>query len=299
MLWTGQWAKNGFDGISLVVKMSNVLVIAKKEFSDLLGNWMMLVVFTSFLALILADVYSFMSNMNNPHTSIVLQLFRGNFGIATANLIYWDLAQYGAILGVMIGCLSISNERHNRALNTLVVKPVYRDTIINGKLLGSISFLVFIMGFVLVFYSSIMLIFCGNALAPFIGEYISMIGVVFVFSVVFVLFFFSLAMLISLLVRDQAFALILSLIFMFIFGLMQDSVFVIQLSGILPGSFVASLVSLSPNNMFLSLFTEVFGGSISSGNAFALAVPFIVKLLVGSLIACTVSYIVFLRRDIT
>jgi hypothetical protein len=58
-------------------------------------------------------------------------------------------------------------------------------------------------------------------------------------------------------------------------------------------------VSLSPNNMFLSLFTEVFGGSISSGNAFALAVPFIVKLLVGSLIACTVSYIVFLRRDIT
>ena len=277
----------------------NAFVIAKKEFSDLLGNWMMLVVFISYLIILAIDVFSFISSLNNESSSIVQIVFRGNVGIASADLIYWDLAQYGAILGIMIGCLSISNERHNRALNTLVVKPVYRDTIINGKLLGSISFLVFIMGFVLVFYSSSMLILCGNALSPFISDYISKIGVVFVFAVVYVLFFFSLAMLISLLVRDQAFALILSLISMYVFGLLEDSVFVTQLSGVLPGGYVTSLASMSPNNIFFSLFTKIFSGSMSTGSAFALAIPFIGKLLMYSLIACVASYIIFIRRDIT
>jgi len=283
------------------MSLNNVLIIAKKEFSDLISNWMMLVVLVSYLVFIGLETFGYITSFNTGVPSIV-KVFMGDVGAASAYLIYWDLTQFGAIIGVMIGCLSIANERHNNALNTLIVKPIFRDTIINGKLLGSVSFLVFIIGFILIIYTSGLLIFLGNQMAPFIGDYTAKIIMIFVLSIVFILFFFLLSMFISLVVRNQAFAMILSLIPVYLSNMVCSSVYASDMTAALPfGGYIAGLVaSVSPTDMMYSLIYGVF--RISSPdvvNTFMIAVPVIVKLLGLSFVICILCYIIFIRRDIT
>ena len=60
----------------------------------------------------------------------------------------------GPIIGVIIGCSTISAERMGNALNTLITKPVYRDTIINGKIMGSLIFFAAYIFFIMLIFTA-------------------------------------------------------------------------------------------------------------------------------------------------
>lgn len=226
-------------------------------------------------------------------------LFNDNWGIAAINYIYFTMCSFGNIIGVIIGCSVISSERTGNALNTLIVKPLFRDTIINGKLLGAFLFYGCVILFYIAIFTSGYLLLCGSTLTPYLADYFARLPFVFLFILVYILVFLSISMLISLLIRDQAFAMILSVLavnmsMIMHFGLSSylDNLF----PEYLPGSFIASM---SPDGILWIKQRTFMSTHTGALQAFLDIFPDFTKLVLYSVIAIVFSYILFLRRDIS
>lgn len=279
--------------------LKNMLIIARKEFSDLISNWMILVVLAVLLITIIYEIFNFneclgssIGGLNSTYESY------GNCGFYAVVRLFWTLAMYGAVVGIMIGSLSIANERHNNALSTLIVKPIFRDTIFNGKLIGSIAFLTFVTGLTVLFFTSGILILYGDSLSSFIGDYVSLLFVVFIFLVIYYMLFLSMSMLISLLIKNQAFAMIFCLIVVYLSELSQGTL-PKHLASIFTGD-MFNIMNQIINNLPGRMIGSVMTMFVSSGgsNAYYFILPIAVRLLLYILVIFFMSYIVFIRSDV-
>jgi ABC-2 type transport system permease protein len=145
--------------------MNTTTIIAKKEFSENLRSTRFIILFGLFLFMLLLSAYqgtqSYKDELENynemmgsgdvdmPKPSILTafqQLLGTRMGTSGITII-------GAIIGIIIGFNAISGEREGGTLKFLLTQPLFRDTLINGKLLGFI-----ILIFTVVAISSIMTI---------------------------------------------------------------------------------------------------------------------------------------------
>jgi ABC-2 type transport system permease protein len=280
--------------------MNNLMSIARKEFADLMGNRIVLFIIISFLIYLVFWTYDFYNVLNNgiPGTEV---RFGDNLGIAADNYIFFLLCWFGSILGIIIGCSTISSERVRHALNTLMTKPVYRDTIINGKIIGSLVFLATIMLLVIVIGTSIILILCGSSVAPYIFDYISRLPFIFIYAMAFVMVFLSMSMLFSLLIKDQAFAMILSTIMVYVSYKYTTTVYN-NLNNIFPGNGITGvLASLSPYSMMWQggVQEHFMNTSLGAYDAFLTILPDFFKLLLITIVIMSINYIIFVRKDLT
>lgn len=274
-----------------------MLIIAKKEFVDLLSNRMVLIVLIAFLVDVIFTVYDFYCVLNGLRPG--RPMFYENTGIAADFSIFYTTSLFGTVIGIIIGCSTISSERMGNALNTLIVKPVYRDTIINGKILGTLTFLAIVILFYIAIFTSGFLVLCGNALAPSLFDYFSRLPFVFLFIMVFIGVFLSISVLISLLVQDQSFAMIISVLTVYL-SMMMFTPFPSNLNNLFPGSGLDSLcMSLSPNAILWQVQGRFMDTHIGAYDAFINILPEFTRLLLYVVIAMVSSYIVFVRRDIS
>lgn len=279
--------------------MCNVLTIARKEFIDLLSNRVVLVVLIAFSILVILAVCDFNFTVNGGHPGAKV-MFYPNIGLAANNYIFYTLSWYGTVIGIIIGCSTISSERAGRALNTLIVKPVYRDTVINGKLLGSILFLACIMMFFIAIYTSGFFVLCGSAIAPFLVDYFERLPFVFLFIMVFVGAFLSVSVLISLLVRDQAFAMILSTFTVYVSMITYLPDVASNVNYIIPGYSLDSLfLSISPGRIIQNAQVSLMNTSLDAVSAFINVMPYLERMLLYAVVGLVLSYIVFVRSDIS
>ena len=130
-------------------------------------------------------------------------------------LVFMFMSSYilmlGAILAIAMGFDLLSKEKETKSLKSLLSCPVFRDEIINGKALGGILALVFAIGIALIISFAMLLIF---SIVPDLDEFtrIALFGVV---SVLFLLSYFSIALMTSTVSRDSGRALIYALIILF------------------------------------------------------------------------------------
>ena len=279
--------------------MGNILLIAKKELNDLLSNRMVLVVLIGFFATVIFSVYDLYDILNR---GLMPQMQYGDsVGMVFACYLLNTLSMnYGPAVGIMIGCASISSERHQNALSTLLVKPLYRDTIINGKLMGSLAFIALVIGITTAIYTSVLFILCGNAFAPTLGDYFSRLPLVLLLSMIIVSIFLSVSVLISLMVRNQAFAMILSVIVLYISSFAQTEGFSGVLCNMLPeyGDFIHKwIINSAPTGFLVAMKNNLFNSSITAIDSLVLVIPDIAKFSLFAIIACILSYIVFVRSD--
>jgi len=117
----------------------------------------------------------------------------------------------GGILAIAMGFDLISREKESRSLKSLLSHPIFRDEIINGKALGGILALVFAIGIALIISFAMLLLF---SIVPDLDEFtrITLFGVV---SVLFLLSYFSIALMTSTVSRDSGSSLIYALIILF------------------------------------------------------------------------------------
>lgn len=280
--------------------MRGILIIARKEFVDLISSPMVFLVIAAFLFYSVSMIWDFSVLISGGRPGFGA-LFDENPGVAANNNIFVALTCFGSVIGIIIGCSMVSSERIGSALNTLVVKPVYRDTIINGKLLGSFAFLAFVMLFFIVFYTAGFLVFCGGILAPFLVDYIARLPFVFLFSMAFVMVFLSLSVLISLLVWDQAFAMVLSTLVVYLSYNFTVAVSY-NLNNIFPGYRIGSVLSgFSPYSLLWEggVQSALMDTSLGAWDAFQNVLPDFVKLLLFVIVVLVLSYISFVRRDIS
>ncbi len=278
--------------------MRNLLLVARKEYVDILSSRMVLLIIVLFILYMINCVYNFSvtANGNGPPGAM---LGIGSFSVGTAavNAVFYTMTAFGAIIGVVIGCSTIASDRMGHALNTLLAKPVYRDTIINGKILGSLAFLATYMALVTAIFTAALLVFCGTVLAPSLGDYLSRLPFVYIYTLLFVGVFLSLGMFVSLLVRDQAVAMIITVIIVLLF---QESYVLEDLNNLFPALGLMGLLNdLSPFNLALQSSQVWANSSQSAFDEFVSVLPDIQQLVLSVVIVLVFSYIVFARRDVS
>jgi ABC-2 type transport system permease protein len=273
---------------------NNMLVIAKKEFGDLLGSKMIIITIAVFLILVVFSINDFYSGAS---TGKIL-----NFYSAATGSILYVLIGYGAIVGIIIGVTSVSNERRNHALNVLISKPLYRDTIINGKLLGSICALACIFGLIIAFYTAGLLLVCGGMIAPILFDYAIRLPFELILAIIYVMIFLSLAMFISIMVKDYAVSIIMSLIAWSLLLFIQNANFAVNIASLFPGDYdntVDLITDFSPHTMIdLIGNSKFFDQSINIMEGLNSMSFQVIELLVYLLIAIMICYLAFIKRDI-
>jgi ABC-2 type transport system permease protein len=274
--------------------MNNVINVAKKEFLDLLSNRLIAAILIVYVIIAMNDLYSHYEYLNK-------------FPVAYSGLDYLSflsvfLTSYGSLVALAIGFFMIQSEKRSHTMNTLIVKPVYRDTVINGKLLGATGFLLFVLTLTAVLYSAGLLAFFGERFATTASTYVMGMPAAMFISLVYVLIFFAIAMFLSIFVLKEMFALFMGILVWFFFlDIVPNVLFSGNLSLVLGGDLgesgkqiMDSIALLSPS----SIRSEIFMGATDIYSSLSSNISEVGKLLLYVLIPMLFSYIAFVRRDI-
>jgi ABC-2 type transport system permease protein len=282
--------------------MNNIIIVAKKEFADLLNSWLVIVVLLVFLLMIvisLHNLHDLVAFQNGESSGRFLQLMVGGL---------WNvLSYYGMFLGIIIGFVSIASERHNGALNTLLMKPLYRDSIINGKLLGCICFVISVLIIVTILFTSGIFILWGNSFSRILLDYIEAVPEVLFLSVVYVLMFASLSMLLSLLIKNLAVALIGMFLLMFVFDIGQGMNIAGFISTMISPTDIGlqeTIAGLSPlaasHRIGLLMCPPPMPNGLPGTVSFSFSLEsLILELFIYLALSMVTSYAIFIRRDIS
>ncbi|AFC99897.1 ABC-type transport system involved in multi-copper enzyme maturation, permease component [Methanocella conradii HZ254] len=278
--------------------MNNAIMVARKEFTDLASSRLMLIV----LAWYAITSYFILFNMVYPFDGWPSILSRFD-NVASGIFVdfAYTLCYSGSIVGIVLGFVAVASEVDGKALNTLLVKPLYRDTIINGKLLGGLGFVLCLFGFTSAFYfvaMSIYSIVVRDALGPllsiYIPTFISYLPLVLVLSLLCIMLTYSITLLMCLLFKNQSLALFISLFIWVILFVLIDNVSFAGNIGLLVGDEIGYFIGgFSVHNMLYFMLSQ---NSIQGVLANWWSQFFMLFLYCFT--AIVLAYIAFLRRDV-
>jgi ABC-2 type transport system permease protein len=218
-----------------------LLILARKEIKDAFRNRLFLVALVMLMALALVavglgavTVHSRVAEYNQSVKVLkdmgrtVIPPMPSLNPIAVSKSFINYLAMVGALLAMILGFTAIRKERQNETLRLILTRPVYRDQLLTGKILGHgvvTALALWLIG--------------GVGLTA--GE-LTKLGLTMVMSWMYVLVFFLLAMFFALWLPKGNSALLLTvivwLVFAFIFPQIGDTM---DLDNQLPGGFFATM----------------------------------------------------------
>lgn len=310
--------------------MNGLKVVFWKEMADHLGSRKFIILFAIILGISVSVVYILSQNISEYFSEIskeymFLNLFTTSAGSLPSFIFF--VSFFGPLIGIIFGFDSINSERSRGTMSTVLSQPIYRDALINGKFLASLT----TIGIMLI---SIILIILGLELGvlgiiPNFEEILRM-GLFFVASIIYIGFWLSMGILFSIVFRQTTTSALISVmlwIFFAFFILMIASVIADQ---IVPLNQNSTLEVAAKNdeikNMILRispvvLFQEIviallnpsaraFGisslvklndllpTSLSISQSLMVIWPQFVGLIALMLICFAISYIIFMRQEI-
>lgn len=221
-----------------------VLNVARKEFSDHITSRRFVIILALFLVISAVSIHDGIENYNNSLESYNEQLqhmadvtIEGPYSgwmpqKPTIMYVFMSMMSYmsalGGILALAIGFDLVSKEKESRSLKTLLSHPIYRDEIINGKVLGGVGALGFAMGLALALAVAMLLLF---SVVPTLDEFAAIL-IFGAASLGFLLAYFAIALTMSTVASESGNALIYTLVIFAVvstllpmFGLMAADVF--------------------------------------------------------------------------
>lgn len=208
--------------------MNTVLVIARKEFRAAFRNSLFLTITVLFLFLSVLSVYigstTKRAEMRIYNETVAALQAQGSAFIPPAPEIHtltilFNLIEYvsmvGAILAVILGYNALIEEKESGGLKLILSRPVYRDQFLLGKFLGNAAVIAVLLGLVYVF-NLVLLIFAGGLL-PTLGE-VARLLVFILISFVYMLIYLSLAMFLSIRMKNNATVFLVALVIWMIFS---------------------------------------------------------------------------------
>lgn len=289
--------------------MSNILVIARKEFSDLVSSRLVILILAFYVLMFMLSFYNFYGSIDIA--SLSSQSDKYNVPDIIANpagtfisMLVMVVCYYGGLAAVALGYSSISSEADGKALSTLLVKPLYRDTIINGKLLGASCFLFCVFWVTTAFYLAGLFLLFGGMISAYFLEFLGMLPLAFILYMLYTMLFFSLSMLICITFKEQSFALFLSFLFWILLNLMANMMFMGYITSFFnfdqsTAHFITSLVPYS--------ILAFISGYIMNGNGifdtlsrnFSEIAMQVFALSLYCFVATVMAYASFIRRDVS
>jgi|AGTN01.3.fsa_nt_gi hypothetical protein len=285
--------------------MGKRLIIASKEFHDLAGNRIIFVAIGLFLFFVLGQLWNINEYMHDGSFEKIVKLPFEDPAMEVVEMMLGQytaiLTRYGAIMAIAVGFLSIADERRSGALNTLVVKPVQRDAIITGKMMGALAFLLCVFAAATFVLTIGLIAICGYAIVPLIGDYAARVPLGIITALLYAEIFLFSSMLISLIVRDYAFALIFSLIVWSFSELLTISSFAGKIAHILgmTDGIGNPIVGVSPDGIVENMtYQALIDFTIDLGTCIDRMTESALMLALYALLLMTASYLVFNRRDV-
>ena len=240
------------EDVKEVNSMSITFKIAIKEIKDALRNKLFLIILGLLLLLCIVSItlgsLQVRSSMNTYNSSIQLLKSMGKTHLPPKPdlnplSVSKDFVTYlgiiGALLAITLGNNSILKERKSGTLKLLLSRPVFRDTLINGKLLGNISILalISILTFLITYLS--MGVIGGVFLS---GNETLRLTIFFIMGFFYMVVFLSLAVTLSLLANNGnkmlLITIILWLVFAFIFPQIGNTM---DMDNQMPGGFFTQM----------------------------------------------------------
>lgn len=124
--------------------IENIFVIAQKEFADSIWSPRFFLILGIFMTALLVLGYQAgqnISGMSERSFGGISPLMMGFMGFAS------QMSLLGPLIAIVLGFDAIVKERKSGSLNVLLTHPVYRDQVITGKLIGimlTLGFVIFI-----------------------------------------------------------------------------------------------------------------------------------------------------------
>lgn len=232
--------------------MNVTLKIAKKEIRDVFRNKLFLIILGLLILLALVSIIlgaiQVRMDLNEYNKSVEFLKYLGktNFPakpslnpIAVSKSFVNYLGMIGALLAIVLGNNAIIKEKRSGTLKLLLSRPIFRDTLLNGKLLGnlgilaSISFLVGVITF-----SALLLI--GSATLS--GSEIIRMLLFFTMSFLYMSFFLMVSVTLSLITSNGNKAMLITVIIWlclaFVLPQIGDTM---DMDNQLPGGFFVSM----------------------------------------------------------
>ncbi|MDI9395275.1 MAG: ABC transporter permease [Euryarchaeota archaeon] len=185
--------------------ISNVKVIAQKEFADHLKSPVFLLFTTAFMIVVLAWSY-----VQGTEVEYILNVFsspdlmRGFKGVADV------VSLFAPVMGIVLGFDAVVKEIKSSSMNVLLTHPVFRDNIILGKILGSGLCILLVLFFSINLATGVMLMASG---VPVTMQQITRIEIFVILTFFYALIFLAISIMISTISKKSNDSLIFNLIF--------------------------------------------------------------------------------------
>ena len=321
------------------IRYHSLTALYRKEMADHVNSKRFIIILLLVIAMTIASVYGAFTGITSavknaamdPDASfdasyMFLKLFTtGGSSIPS----YMSLiALIGPFIGLILGFDSINAEKNSGTLNRLVSQPIYRDSIIIGKFLASLTLIA-----VMVLTTGIA-VGCAGFLATGIkptGEELVRVLFFLVYTIIYICFWLAMALLFSVFTRHAATSALASIALWLFFA-----IFMSLLAGILANAaypvnteYEQAVNALNNYNLNLNLnrispyylyseaasvlmnpatralnavsYTQLVGALSSYlplGQSLLLVWPHLVGLLALTLAAFTISYVGFMRQEI-
>lgn len=199
--------------------MSRIFTLAFKDVKAAFRDNIFLIIIGLFVLLSVISVYIGSSTKNAELQAYqdIVQLLKGQGAInlpsppeiyplsVLRNIISY-VSMIGAVVAIFLGLESFSGERGNGTLKLIATRPVYRDQIVTGKLMGGSMVIGILLGIILIFNMILFVLVSG--MTPSINEIIRLL-VFFIFAFVYMMIFYTATMYVSLKTNDSAFGFML------------------------------------------------------------------------------------------
>ncbi len=119
------------------------------------------------------------------------------------------VSMIGAVVAIFLGFETFSGERSNGMLKLIAVRPVYRDQIVTGKLLGGGAVIGLLLGIILIFNLALFVMVSG--LTPNINEMIRLL-LFFLLAFAYMMAFYIATLYVSIKTNDSGFGFMLMMI---------------------------------------------------------------------------------------
>lgn len=320
------------------VHVSKFLAIVRKEFTDYIRSWRIVILLVIIALTCLGSLYTAITTIQDVLSStddsvreivrdsyIFLKLFTVSDGTLPSFTTF--VTVLGPLLGIALGFDAINSERNRGTLSRLMAQPIPRDYVINAKFVAALilNAILFVALGLLVMAFGILMI----GIPPTVEEFLRM-SFYLLLCIVYIAFWLNLGILFSVRFKQAATSALSGMAIWIFFSLFYSMIIQVFAKAYLTSDaiestadiisregFILNLMRISPNYLFaestnillspsvrtLGFVTEVqqigaIAGPLPLSQSLLLIWPQLTGLIAATFICFAISYISFMRQEI-
>lgn len=251
--------------------MNGIFSLANKEFKTALKDKVFLMIVLLFLLMSVASVYIGTTTKNaemQAYENIVAMIKTQGGNLPAAPEIYplailRNIIEYitmiGAVLAIFLGFDAFSCERENGTLRLLLTRPLYRDQLVTGKLLGAGMIIGALLSVTLIFNLTLFSVTTG--IIPSLNEILRLV-VFIALAFVYMMVFYIGTLFVSIKTRDRAFGFLTMMVAWIFVSFVIPQLADTQRNFAFALNNVAGTVSQIPTDTVISKTIELFSPAV-------------------------------------